>query len=127
VCDIALGINRAGLKDFAKRLNASYMSQWAQMGLYEDAEGWGSAFYQVMVNTLKRGGHVHFNLDGVDVADALAGDANEFVGRYTAYELQQIVGNADWFDATTFYLHEKSLTNEELIQVGIRPPTGGVS
>ena len=98
------------------------MSQWAEMGLYEDAEGWGSAFRQVMVNTLKRGGRVHFNLDGVDVADALAGDPNEFVGRYTAYELQQIVGNAEWFSATTFYLNEKLLTGGELEKIGIRPP-----
>ena len=60
MCDIALGINRAGLEDFAVKRNASYMSQWAEMRLYEDAEGWGSAFYQVMVNTLKRRGSRSF-------------------------------------------------------------------
>src|SRR5580704_7274986 len=100
------------------------MSQWAAMGLYEDAEGWGSAFYQVLTNTLRLGGRIHFNLDGVDIAEALAGDPSVFVGRYTAYELQQIVGNAKWFDSTTFYRDRRQLTIEELTRDGITRPAG---
>ena len=51
MCDITLGIKDAGLEDFAARLNALHMSQWAELGLYEDAEGWGAAFHQAVSNT----------------------------------------------------------------------------
>ncbi len=122
MCDIALGIKAAGLEEFSARLNASYMSQWEELGLYEDAEGWGQAFYQVVSNTLRAGGRIHFNLDGVDIADALAGNPEEFVDRYTSYELQQIVLNPLWFRNTVFYREGRSLTLEDLAAVGMTPP-----
>ena len=76
---------------------------------------------------LRLGGRIHFNLDGVDIAEALAGDPDVFVGRYTAYELQQIVGNAEWFDNTTFYRDSQRLTIADLKDIGITPPAGNDS
>jgi hypothetical protein len=90
MCDIAYGKQHAGLEEFAANVNAASMQQWRALGLYnpETVSGWGDAFFQVVNNTLAVGGKVHFNLDGVDIAEALAGDPNEFVGRYTEFELQ---------------------------------------
>ena len=62
---------------------------------------------------------VHFNLTGLDIADALAGDPNRWVGRYTAWELQQIVRRADWFERTTFYIDGVALTSEMKASVGL--------
>jgi hypothetical protein len=120
--DIALGI-ASGLECFAARVNASYMSQWRDMGLFDqNVEGWGQAFEQVMTRTLTAGGRVHFNLTNLDVREALAGDPEFWVGRYTAWELQQIVRNKAWFDKTSFYLNEVALTSDQIIALGIVSP-----
>jgi hypothetical protein len=121
--DIALGLADKGLEAFAADRNASYMSQWRDLGLYDDnAEGWGEAFAQVVMNTLAIGGRIHFNLTGLNILEALAGDPQQFVGRYTSYELQQIVRNRRWFLQCTFYLHGRSLTLEDLASLGITQP-----
>jgi hypothetical protein len=122
MCDIALGLSGAGLEQFAARLNASYMSQWAELGLYEDVEGWGPAFHQVVLNTLRVGGRIHFNLNDVNIAEALAGNPEEYVGRYTSYELQQILLDRAWFNSTVFYIDGTPLTPEQLAAVGITQP-----
>ena len=121
MCDIACGKQHAGLEEFAANVSAASMQQWRALGLYNPltVSGWGEAFFQVVNNTLAAGGKVHFNLDGVDVVEALAGDPNEFVGRYTEFELQQIILNADWFKNTRFYLDGKVLTIEQLEAIGI--------
>jgi hypothetical protein len=119
--DIACGKQRLGLEEFATRVNAAAMKQWPELGLYDpDAvSGWGAAFHQVMNKTLAAGGKVHFNLDGVDIADALRGDPNMFVGRYTEYELQQITLNQVWFRNTRFYLAGALLSAEQLTSLGV--------
>jgi hypothetical protein len=119
--DIACGIKDAGLVEFAKSVSASCMSDWRDLGLYdEDVEGWGQAFEQVITRTLAAGGLIYFSLDQMNIAEALAGDPNEFVGRYTAYELLQIVTNPAWFAATRFYLSRAQLTDAEVNALGIR-------
>lgn len=53
MCDIACGLQEAGLRDFASRCNASPMSEWAALGLYDadSVEGWGA----IMQDTIKKG------------------------------------------------------------------------
>jgi hypothetical protein len=81
--------------------------------------------------TLQRGGRIHFNLTGIDIQDALAGDPSIWVGRYTAWELQQVALRLELFDITYFYLNGKRLTVEDLEALGIvrpqraRDPGGG--
>jgi hypothetical protein len=41
-------------------------------------------------------------------------------GRYTAWELQQIVRNRKWFDKTDFYREGRKLTQDELLKLGIK-------
>lgn len=121
MCDIACGIKDAGLAEFARAVSATQMSDWRDLGLYdEDVEGWGQAFEQVVTRTLTAGGLIHFSLDQMNIAEALAGDPNEFVGRYTAYELQQVVLNPSWFAATRFYLSRVQLTDAEVNALGVR-------
>ncbi|HEX4143930.1 MAG TPA: hypothetical protein VHY91_10380 [Pirellulales bacterium] len=122
MCDIALGLQEAALKEFAESVGGSYMSQWRELGLYdEDVEGWGQAFEQAMERTLGAGGRVHFNLTGIDIADALGGDPSYWVDRHAAWELQQIVAKRSWFDSTIFYLDGRQLTPDELARVGVVP------
>ena len=101
MCDIALGMQESGLEAFAARLNASPMGQWKELGLYDENEdSWRRAFEQALNTTLAAGGRFHFNLTGLDIIGALAGDANWWVDRYTAWELQQIVRNGAWLQNT---------------------------
>ena len=121
--DIALGLKEQSLEAFADRLNASYMSQWKDLGLFDDdVEGWGEAFRQSVTRTLEAGASIHFNLTGLNITEALEGDPAHWVGRYTAWELQQIVRCRAWFDRTTFYLHTKVLDSAELAALGIVTP-----
>ena len=108
--DIALGMqaSKAGggagqLDRFAEAVKAASMKVWEKLGLYSSSIPDGRfdlVFEQVMNNTVKGGGRIHFDLTGLDVAKALAGDPMERVGRYTAWELQQISGNSTWLKNT---------------------------
>lgn len=124
--DIALGVQvvdgEDNLAEFARLVTAAPMSEWAALGLYdEDVEGWGEAFEQVMTRTIADGGSIHFELSGLDIDDALRGNPSEWVGRYTTWELQQIVSRQDWFSATSFYLRRQLLEQDDLERLGIRP------
>jgi hypothetical protein len=127
--DIALGIReqedeRETLAAFAKTVDASWMDEWTELGFYEvgEFEGWGGAFYRVLEIVQQRGGKIHFNLTGLDINDALAGDSAIWVGRYTAWELQQIVLRTELFDITYFYLDGIRLTADEARKLGIVRP-----
>ena len=106
MCDIALGIKEHGLEEFAKWVDAAPNSRWPDLELYdEDVEGWGQAFEQALSRTMEAGGNIHFNLDGLDIKDALAGNPSAWTGRYTAWELQQLVRKKEWFERTIFYCY----------------------
>jgi hypothetical protein len=116
--DLALGRQDYGLEGFAENVGGVQFKQWQALGLYDSGlKGWGQAFRQALSRT---SGRIHFNLDGVNVPNALAGDPNTWVGRYTAWELQQIVGNPTWFSRTTFYLNGEALTLTQLAELGIQ-------
>lgn len=124
--DIALGVQivdgKSNLAEFAEFVAAAPMSEWAALALYdENVEGWGPAFEQVMTRTIAASGRIHFELSGLTIDDALRGDPSIWVGRYTAWELQQIVSRQDWFSATSFYQRRRLLDREELERLGIRP------
>lgn len=122
MCDIALGMQECQLAEFAAKVNASYMSQWAKLGLYdEEEESWGRAFEQALTKTLELGGRFHFNLAGLDIAAALDGGPKpeEWVNGHTAWELREIVQNHKWFANTLFYLDGKLLTQKEVAAIGI--------
>src|SRR5579859_908143 len=128
VCDIACGIRHDQeqnpvLANFAQKVKASYIEQWLDLGLYdEDVGNFALAFEQVMTRTIAKGGRVHFNLNGVDVAGALAGNPEEWMGRYTAWELQQIVKKPNWLAQTIFYLNNVPLSPEQVEALGISFP-----
>jgi hypothetical protein len=120
--DIALGMQELGLQAFANKVNALSMSEWTKHGLFdEDEDSWGRAFEQALTRTLACGGRFHFDLSGLNIAEALAGDPEIWVGRYTAWELQQIIRNSTWFSNTLFYLNGKQLLARELDSIGIPP------
>ena len=93
--DIALGIAEPGGRAFAESVGAAFFRDWQALGLFDRAtvQGWGGAFEQAVGTTLRAGGRIHFDLTGLRIEEALAGDASTWVGRYTAWELQQVVAN----------------------------------
>jgi hypothetical protein len=122
MCDIALGMKESGLPEFAASVNASYESQWKELGFYdEEEESWGRAFEQVLTKTLAAGGRFHFKLAGLDIAAALDGGPNpeEWVHGHTAWELRQIVRKYEWFANTLFYLNGIQLTPDQVTATGI--------
>ena len=123
--DIALGMQEHGLTAFAASVNASFMDQWKKLGFYDETEeSWGRAFEQVLTKTLALGGRFHFNLDGLDVADALKGDPEIWVDGHTAWELRRIVRNHEWFNNTLFYRGGNLLTSQQVKSLGIEPHNG---
>jgi RHS repeat-associated protein len=115
---IALGHFHAGLEQFAESMGASQSRQWQSLGLFDEGlPGWGSAFEQAMNRTIQGGGRVLFNLTGVNIPEALSGDASVWVGRYTQWELQQVVGNPTYRAATDFYLNGSKLSPAEAGQL----------
>jgi hypothetical protein len=125
VCDIACGIRldddqNPVLAAFAKKVNASYIEQWADLGLYDEhVATFALAFQQVVSRTIAKGGRIHFNLARLDVPEALAGDPDDWMGRYTAWELQQVVRNPEWLAKTTFYQNDAVLNDQALTALGI--------
>lgn len=75
-------------------------------------------------NTLQGRGAktINFELQGLNISEALAGDASKWVGRYTAWELQQITKSPELFKKTTFFLDGAKQTPEQLKTLGIVAP-----
>ena len=76
--------------------------------------------------TKAHGGRIHFNMTGLDIQDALAGDPETSAGRYTAWELQQILLRQDFFDMTEFYLNGRRITTDEAEKLGIVRPMASI-
>ena len=120
--NLALGLKEAGLEEFAAQVNALHVGEWADQGLFDvdKVEGsWRKAFEQSLTRSINSGGRFYFNLTDLDIAEALNGDPEWWVGRYTAWELQQIVRNASWFANTVFYLDGELLSSEKVKELGI--------
>lgn len=108
----------------AAKVGAPYYSEWVNLGIYNPTqfEGWGSAFKFITDKVVASKGIIHFELNGVNIPKALAGDANTWVGRYTEWELQQVTGSAKLFKHTNFYINGVKQSAKELTKLGIRAP-----
>lgn len=123
--DIALGVNQQQeLEIFIENVRSWIYKNWDIVGLYNTTKnyGWGRVFYDSLFSCIANGGKINFNLDGLDIAKALNDpDYMTWVGRYTAWELQQIVRNPVFLDNTVFYLGGRILSKEEVLALGIKP------
>ncbi len=122
--DVALGLDtikgKPTLDEFAKATGAFRDNAWKDQGLHNAAPGrFDLAFKQTLDKVAGGGGRIKFNLDSLDIPKALAGDPADRVGRYTEWELQQIVRNQKWYDSTDFYLNGRMLTPAEVKQLGL--------
>lgn len=123
--DVALGLRTIdgaeSLGPFGARLGASTSDDWARLGLHNAPEGrFDIAFQQTLDNITGNGGRIKFNLDSLNVKNALGGNPLERIDRYTEWELQQIVRKKGWFNATDFYLNGQKLSLEQLLELGIK-------
>jgi len=105
----------------AEKVGAPYYTEWEQAGIYniKDFEGWGEAFKYVTNKVISSKGKIHFELAGIDIRKALAGNPTEFVGRYTEYELQQVILDLNLFKNTEFYLNGVKQTANDLKNLGV--------
>ncbi len=82
-----------------------------------------------MNKTIGGGKKAHFELEGVNINDALTGNPAKWITdagtRYTEWELQTIMRRPDFFKNTEFYLKGKKLTPAEVEGLGIKPQTIG--
>ena len=133
VPDIALGLKFANrvniLESFANEVGAAEVSQWKNLGLYgDDVASFPEAFNQTTNKVISNGGKIHFNLDNLNLAEAMAAPNDPImlymdraaggVG-YTEWELQQIIRSEELWNATTFYQNLQPLTKEEAAAKGI--------
>ncbi len=123
--DIALGIraDKGGmLEQFSEKIGAATMHRWKALGLYDDSvNGWGRAFMQTMNRTKARCGRAHFDVTGLDIAKAKAGNPASWQDSFTAFELRSILRRKDWFAMTDFYRNGVKLTPQEMVDLGIVP------
>lgn len=124
--DVTMGMvkNEGASLNTAAKTGAPFYSDWAKLGIYNSAnfKRWGDAFKYITDKVIGSGGKIHFELQGLDIPGALAGDASIWVGRYTAWELQQITQSASLFKNTVFYLNGVKQTAKQLAKLGIKAP-----
>ncbi|SFP79758.1 RHS repeat domain-containing protein [Parafilimonas terrae] len=124
--DITLGMMKNGgaTAATAAKTGAPFYTEWANLGIYNPShfEGCGGAFKFVTDKVIASKGTVHFELSGLNIQEALAGDANIFVGRYTSWELQQVISDVTLFKNTSFYLNGVKQTTKQLSELGIKAP-----
>lgn len=110
------------LEQFSENIGAANMHRWKELGLYDDGvNGWGRAFMQAMNRTKARGSRAHFDITGLDIAKAKAGNPASWQDSFTAFEFRAILRRNDWFGMTDFYRNGVKLTPQELIDLGIVP------
>jgi hypothetical protein len=121
---VTLGLSNNGGASQATAIltKAPYYAEWEAAFIYnsKNFEGWGAAFKYVTDKVMATKGSIHFELSGLNIGEALSGNPSIFVGRYTSYELQQIIANPKLFSNTTFYMNVVEQTAEQLAKLGIK-------
>jgi len=93
---------------------------WVEAGLANDGP-FVQRFYQSLYRSTSGGGRIRFNLDGLDLDQALS--VNRFSDPFevgaTNWELQQVLAVPQFRTATDFYLGGRILSADELISLGL--------
>jgi len=125
--DIALGLTRGRNKEellqpWADEIGALTNRDWTPNGLSESAP-FVQRFYQALYRTSSRGGRVKFNLDELDLDRALS--TRRFSDPFadgvgvTNWELQQVLHNRQFYDATDFFIGGQKLSADDVIEFGL--------
>lgn len=80
--------------------------------------GFPDLFKRMVQQTIDRGGNIRFNLDKVNVRNALSSNAS-WLEDYTAWELRQIAGNKQWLKNTVFYNFGRRVDVDDLVKFGL--------
>lgn len=126
---LGLGLSRQNprfhqLLDFRNRLRlqgreVSYYREWVPNRWVMTNRGWPAAFYQMAEQAR---GTIHFNLDGIDIRRILKNPSpTNAVGRYTAWEFEQILGNKELYRRTVWYQNGRPVSQATLNRLGIVP------
>ena len=125
VDDIALGLTRDKngnqlLQPFADDLGAIGNKDWIAKGLSGE-KPFVQRFYQALYRSTSGGGRIKFNLDDLDINRALKTDrfSDPFDVGVTNWELQQILSNRQFYDATDFFLGGQKLDLQDVIDFGL--------
>ena len=125
VDDIALGLDRGRngerlLQPFADDLGAVGNRDWIARGLADEAP-FVRRFYQASYRSTANGGRIKFNLDDLDLDRALSTPrcSDPFDVGVTNWELQQVLNNRQFYDATDFFIGGQKLNAEDVIGFGL--------
>jgi RHS repeat-associated protein len=131
VKNIALGLSRHPktgediLENFAKNVGGHRYRDWAKVGLTDEIN-FVNKFYQATYRTIQDGGRIKFNLDFLNLDDALSKprffdpyNFNGRGGRFTDWELQQVIHNKLLYENTDFYIGLERLSSRDLVEFGI--------
>jgi len=123
--DIALGLTRGRdgkplLQPFADDVGAVGNHDWVARGLADESP-FVQRFYQAGYRSTSNGGRIKFNLDDLNLNRAL--DTPRFSDPFdvgvTNWELQQILNNRQFYDATDFFIGSEKLGAQDVIDFGL--------
>ena len=124
--DVALGLThgRNGeriIDTFADSVGAVPNSGWIPAKLADEGP-FVKRFYQALYRSTSEGGRIKFNLDDLKLGDAFATPrfSDPFTGirhstNVTNWELQQVLNNRQFYDATDFYIGGQKLFPDEIL------------
>ena len=125
VDDVVLGLSRGRtreplLQPWADDLGAVTNRDWVAKGLSGEAP-FVQRFYQALYRTSSKGGRVKFNLDDLDLNRALSTKrfSDPFDVGVTNWELQQVLHNRQFFNATDFFIGGQKLSADDVIEFGL--------
>ena len=123
--DIALGLTRGRkgqplLQPFADDLGAIGNRDWVTRGLADEGP-FVMRFYQAAYRSTSKGGRIKFNVDDLDLNRALniPRFSDPFDVGVTNWELQQILHNRQFYDATDFFIGTQKLRPKDVIDFGL--------
>ena len=123
--DVALGLTRGRhgkplLKPWADKIGAVTNENWIAAGLADEGP-FVQRFYQALHRSVSNGGRIKFNLDDLNLNRALGTNrfSDPFDVGVTNWELQQILHDRPFYNATDFYIGGQKLSPQDVIDFGL--------
>lgn len=123
--DVALGLTRGRnntptLQPWADQIGAKTNRDWISDGLAQEGP-FVRRFYQALYKATSNGGRIKFNLDDLDLSRALNTKrfSDPFENGVTNWELQQVLGNKQFYNSTDFFIGGQKLSAQDVADFGL--------
>ncbi len=106
--EIALGLGpESSLVKFSDETGGLWFKEWQKAGLTRFDPNVNAVFDFAFEESAQNARHIHFNLDGFKVMEAINDSADWHLNNFTNMEFKLIIQNDDLLKKTTFYLDGK--------------------